>query len=183
MAGPVVAAAIILPAAPEIPGIDDSKRLSPKKREELFDAVLDRCVACGIGIRSARFVDERGIVEATFSAMRTAVRMLSIRGYPPDLVIVDGFPIRGLDVSQEAVIKGDGLAASIASASIVAKVVRDRIMLTYETIYPGYDFAAHKGYCTKSHRSLLTGLGPSPIHRRSFQPVSAEFDDAGDDLE
>ncbi len=183
MAGPVVAAALILPASPEIPGIDDSKKLSPRKREELFGAVLSGCLAFGVGIRSARFVDEKGIVEATFSAMRTAVRMLSLKGYSPDLVIVDGFPIRGLDVKQEAVIKGDALAASIASASIVAKVVRDRIMRQYETVYPGYGFAGHKGYCTGEHQSLLTGLGPSPIHRRSFRPVSAEFDDAGDDLE
>ncbi len=183
LAGPVVAAAVILPASPEIPGIDDSKKLSAKKREELFDAILDGCLAYGVGIRSSGFVDEKGIVEATFSAMRTAVKMLALKGYPPDLVIVDGFPIRGLALPQEAVIKGDALAASIASASILAKVVRDRIMLQYETLYPGYGFAGHKGYCTSSHRSLLSGLGPCPIHRRSFEPVSVEIDDAGDDLE
>jgi ribonuclease HII len=183
MAGPVVAAAVILPASPEIPGIDDSKKLSGRKREELFDAVLDGCIAFGVGLRSARFVDERGIVEATFSAMRIAVRMLSLKGHSPDLVLVDGFPIRGLEVRQEAIVRGDALAASVASASIVAKVVRDRIMQQYETIYPGYGFAGHKGYCTRDHRATLTGLGPCPIHRRSFQPVSDELDDAGDDLE
>jgi len=183
MAGPVVAAAVILPSSPEIPGIDDSKKLSGKRREDLFDAILQSCLAYGIGIRSARFVDEKGIVEATFSAMRTAVRMLTLKGYTPDLVIVDGFPIRGLGMRQEAIVKGDALAASIASASILAKVVRDRIMLQFEMVYPGYGFAGHKGYCTRSHRALLADLGPSPIHRRSFQPVSGKLDDAGDDLE
>lgn len=183
MAGPVVAAAVIIPASPEIPGIDDSKKLSPPKRERLFDIILDECLAFGIGIRSARFVDEKGIVEATFSAMRIAISTLSLKGFPPDLVIVDGYPIPGLCLPQDAVIKGDTLAASIASASIVAKVVRDRIMLQYETLYPGYGFAGHKGYCTRSHRRELSGLGPCPIHRRSFHPVSGELDDVGDDLE
>lgn len=187
MAGPVVAAAVIMPPSPEIPGIDDSKRLSPAKRERLFDSILDECLAYGIGIRSARFVDDKGIVEATFSAMRVAVGMLSIRGFDPDLVIVDGYPIRGLDLPQQAIIKGDALSASIASASILAKVVRDRIMQQYETLYPGYGFAGHKGYCTRSHRILVAGKGPCPIHRRSFEPVlsqaSGELDDTGDDLE
>lgn len=182
MAGPVVAAAVILPAYPEIPGIDDSKKLSPKKREELFDVILDECLAYGVGIRSAGSVDDKGIVDATFSAMRTAVKMLTLKGYPPDLVIVDGFPIPGLPLTQEAIVKGDALAASIASASIVAKVIRDRMMLQYEALYPGYDFAGHKGYCTGAHRKLLAHLGPCPIHRRSFRPVSTELDDTGDDL-
>lgn len=183
MAGPVVAAAVILPASPEIAGIDDSKKLTAKKREALFDVILQDCLAFGVGIRSARFVDDKGIVEATFSAMRIAVRMLQLKGYTPDLVIVDGFPIRGLELDQEAIIKGDALAASIASASIIAKVLRDRIMLQYEGLYPGYGFAGHKGYCTRAHRATLADLGPSPIHRRSFQPVSGELDDPRDDLE
>lgn len=187
MAGPVVAAAVIMPASPEIPGIDDSKRLSPRRREELSSIILEECLAFGIGIRSARFVDEKGIVEATFSAMRLAVATLSLKGFRPDIVIVDGYPIRGLDLPQQAVIKGDSLSASIASASIVAKVVRDGIMRQYEELYPGYGFAGHKGYCTRSHRGLLSGLGPCPIHRRSFEPVlggvSGELDDTGQDLD
>lgn len=187
MAGPVVAAAVIMPAFPEVPGIDDSKKLTPSKRDRLFDEILGECVAYGIGIRSARFVDEKGIVEATFSAMRVAVGMLSMKGFTPDLVVVDGYPIRGLSLPQQAVIRGDSLSASIASASIVAKVVRDRIMAQYEALYPGYGFGGHKGYCTRSHRALVAGKGPSPIHRRSYEPVlagsSGELDDAGEDFE
>lgn len=183
MAGPVVAAAVILPAYPEIPGIDDSKKMTARRREDLFDIILDVSLAYGIGIRSHKFVDEKGIVDATFSAMRAAVRMLSLKGYTPELVIVDGFPIRDLGLRQEAVVKGDSLAASIASASVVAKVVRDRIMVEYESLYPDYGFAGHKGYCTQAHRLRVEGLGPSPIHRRSFRPILAELSDVGDHLE
>lgn len=175
LAGPVVAAAVILPDSPIIPGIDDSKKLTAKKRESLIDVIFENCLAFGIGIRSSKFVDERGIVEASSSAMRTAVHMLRLKGYTPDLTIVDGFEIPHLGLKQEAIVKGDALAASIASASIVAKVVRDRIMEQYDGLYPGYDFARHKGYCTGRHRALLARLGPSPIHRRSFSPVSDEF--------
>ncbi len=188
MAGPVVAAAVILPASPEIAGIDDSKRLSAKKREALSAIILEECLAFGIGIRSARFVDEKGIVEATFSAMRLAVAMLSLKGFRPDLVMVDGYPVRGLNLPQQAVVRGDSLSASIASASIVAKVVRDRMMQQYEELYPGYGFAGHKGYCSQSHRQLLLDKGPCPIHRHSFAPVrggivTLELDDTGQDLE
>ncbi len=185
MAGPVVAAAVILPQSPLVAGIDDSKRLSPAKRERVFTDILENCVSFGIGVRSARFVDEKGIAEATSSAMRIAVAMLSLKGYAPDLVIVDGYPIRGLSLPQMAVVKGDSTSASVAAASIVAKVVRDRMMSQYDRIYPGYGFAGHKGYCTRSHRDLVNDLGPCPIHRRSFQPVSAqclaEADDVAED--
>ncbi|MGI6643777.1 MAG: ribonuclease HII [Bacillota bacterium] len=176
MAGPVVAAAVILPAQPEILGIDDSKKLSPQKREALFDLILETCLAFGIGIRSNKFIDEKGIVIATHSAMRTAVAMLSLKGYTPGLVIVDGYPVEHLGVPQEAVVKADSQSASVAAASIVAKVTRDRIMRDYDSIYPEYGFASHKGYYTRSHRQALLSLGPSPIHRRSFQPVSRELD-------
>ena len=189
MAGPVVAAAVVLPDSPEIVGVDDSKKLGPARRERLFRAILDKCVAFGIGIRSAKFVDQKGIAEATYSAMRAAVRMLGERGVVPDLVLVDGYSIKGLTLRQMAVVKGDAKAASIASASIIAKVVRDRIMNQYDAIYPGYRLGTHKGYCTGEHRALLQELGPSPVHRRSFQPVSdsvaaasAGLDDAGHDL-
>lgn len=187
MAGPVVAAAVILPHSPQLTGIDDSKRLSPQKRERLFTDILENCVSFGIGVRSARFVDEKGIAEATHSAMRIAVRMLSLKGYLPDLVVVDGYPIRSLGLPQLPVVKGDATSASVAAASIVAKVVRDRMMSQYDAIYPGYGFAGHKGYCTRSHRLQVIDHGPCPIHRKSFQPVSVhglpEPDDVAEDLE
>ncbi|MGI6632134.1 MAG: ribonuclease HII [Bacillota bacterium] len=183
MAGPVVAAAVILPAEPAIPGINDSKRLTPKKREEVFDLILEHSLAYGIGVRSSKFVDEKGIVEATYSAMRMAVAALTLHGVTPELVLVDGYPIKGLSLRQEAVVHGDSTSASVAGASILAKVTRDRIMAEYEGLYPGYGFREHKGYCTSSHRSFLQALGPSPIHRRSFAPVSMEIDGAADDLE
>lgn len=187
MAGPVVAAAVILPQSPQLVGIDDSKRLSASKRERAFVDILENCVSFGIGVRSARFVDDKGIGEATYSAMRIAVSMLSLKGHVPDLVVVDGYPIRGLSLPQLAVVKGDATSASVAAASIVAKVVRDRIMSQYDSLYPGYGFAGHKGYCTRSHRDLVNHLGPCPIHRRSFQPVSgqglAEPYDVAEDLE
>jgi ribonuclease HII len=183
MAGPVVAAAVILPPRPIIPGIDDSKKLTPKKREHLFSLILDSCVALGIGMRSSRFVDEKGIAEATHSAMRMAVWSLSLKGFTPDLVLVDGYKVRGLSLPQESLVRGDSTSASVASASIMAKVVRDRIMDRFETLYPGYGFHAHKGYCTATHRSVIRTLGPCPIHRKSFAPVSAEIHDASLDFE
>lgn len=183
MAGPVVAAAVVLPPRPLIDGIDDSKKLTAKKREKLFQAILDTCVAFGIGMRSSRFVDDRGIVEATHSAMRMAVKSLLMQGLRPDLVLVDGYEIKGLPISQRALVKGDSLSASVACASIIAKVVRDRVMDGFESLYPGYGFEKHKGYCTASHRALVKALGPCPIHRRSFAPVSGEVDDALQELE
>lgn len=175
MAGPVVAAAVILPFSPKIAGINDSKKLSASARERLFHVITENSVAYGIGIRSARFIDQKGIVEATFSAMRMAIHMLSLKGYTPDLVVVDGFPIAGLKLRQEAVIKGDRKVASIACASILAKVVRDRIMEKFESLYPGYGFSKHKGYCTKNHIAVLKEKGPCPIHRRSFRPVGSQL--------
>lgn len=172
LAGPVVAAAVVIPETPEIPGIDDSKKLSAKKREELFDVIIQNCLAFGIGIRSARAVDRMGIARATYSAMKLAVDMLALKGCTPDLVLVDGYDIPGLAVPQKAVIKGDSTIASIACASIVAKVVRDRIMREYDSLYPGYGFAEHKGYGTASHLAALASEGPCSIHRKSFGPVS-----------
>lgn len=173
MAGPVVAAAVILPRKPEIPGIDDSKKLTEQRRESLFDIITGECLCYGVGIRSARYIDNAGIAAATFSAMKIAIEMLALKGHTPDLVIVDGYPIPGLLIRQEALVRADSQIASVACASIVAKVIRDRIMLRYETLYPGYGFSRHKGYCTQAHLSLLTEQGPSPIHRRSFAPVRA----------
>jgi ribonuclease HII len=171
MAGPVVAAAVILSGRSLIPDINDSKKLSHKTRERLFDEILQDCLAFGVGIRSSQYIDKYGIVEATFSAMRIALEMLALKGCPPGFVVVDGFPVPGLEIPQEAVIRGDSLVASVACASIVAKVTRDRIMTKYSELYPDYGFSAHKGYCTKGHRAKLTSLGPCPIHRRSFSPV------------
>jgi ribonuclease HII len=178
MAGPVVAAAVILPPKPQIAGIDDSKKLSPNKRERLFDLILETCLAFGIGMRSSSYIDEKGIVEATHSAMRMAVLSLSLRGFKPDLVLVDGWKIRGLSIPQKALIRGDSTSASVACASIIAKVTRDRVMGRFDALYPGYGFEKHKGYCTASHRSIIRSLGPCPIHRRSFSPVSREVKDA-----
>jgi ribonuclease HII len=171
VAGPLVAAAVILPAHPRIPKLNDSKKLTQKTRERIFDYILETGVAVGVGIRSARFIDEFGIVAATFSAMKAAIKMLAFRGYEPDLVVVDGYPIPDLKISQEALIKADNRVASVACASIVAKVVRDKMMEEFERLYPGYGFANHKGYCTKEHVERLTQRGPCPIHRRSFEPV------------
>ncbi len=175
MAGPVVAAAVILPPYPRIDGIDDSKKLSPAKRESVFDAISDIALAIGIGIRSNRFIDEKGIAPATVSAMRLAVRMLTLKGFAPDLVIVDGYEAKHLGFRQEAVVKADALSASVAAASIIAKVTRDRMMKDYELLYPAYGFSSHKGYYTPFHRKCLKDLGPSPIHRKSFGPISGKL--------
>lgn len=171
MAGPVVACAVILPAKPEIPRINDSKKLTSKTREQLFGLIVEIGIAVGIGIRSAKFIDENGISAATFSAMRMAIDEVISTGFEPGLVLVDGYPIPELEVKQEAIIKGDSKIASIACASIIAKVVRDGIMTQYDRVYPGYRFSLHKGYCTRLHLDLLREKGPSPIHRKSFKPV------------
>jgi ribonuclease HII len=171
VAGPLVAAAVILPAYPRIPELNDSKKLSQEARERVFQRILETGIAVGVGIRSARFIDEFGIMAATFSAMKAAVQMLVSQGYKPDLVVVDGYPVPDLRADQEALIKADNKVASVACASVVAKVVRDRMMAEFDRVYPGYGFADHKGYCTKDHVVRLRQKGPCPIHRRSFGPV------------
>lgn len=177
MAGPVVAAAVVLRPDAFIPRLDDSKKLTPALREALFPDVLAQALAVGVGIRSARFVDMKGIAEATYSAMRQAVLMLERRGYPPELVLVDGNrTIPSLPFPQETRVKGDSAVACIAAASIVAKVIRDRMMLSYQELYPEYGFGKHKGYCTGEHRRNLDKLGPCPIHRKSFSPVQLAGD-------
>lgn len=177
MAGPVVAAAVVLRPDAFIPLLDDSKKLAPRLREALFPDVLAQAVAVGIGIRSARFVDMKGIAEATYAAMRQAVVALARRGYPPELVLVDGnHPVPALPFPQETRVRGDSAVACIAAASIIAKVMRDRIMASYQDLYPEYGFGKHKGYCTADHRKNLERLGPCPIHRKSFSPVQLAGD-------
>ncbi len=173
LAGPVVGAAVILSREDLIPGVGDSKSLSPDLRETLFDEILTRALAVGVGVCHTDDIEKLNILGASIQAMRWAIEGLR---RPADFVLVDGnFPIPGF-TSQRAVVKGDQLSASIGAASIVAKVVRDRMMAWYDVNYPGYNFASNKGYGTKEHRSALTRLGPCPIHRRAFKGVREFFD-------
>lgn len=165
LAGPVVACAVILPQDDLILYLNDSKQVSAKKREVLYDEIINRAVAYGIGIVSEQRIDEINILQATYEAMRMAINNLSVT---PDLMLNDAVKIPGVDIKQVPIIKGDTLSASIAAASIVAKVTRDRMMKSYDEIYPGYDFASNMGYGSAKHIEALKVLGPTPIHRRSF---------------
>ncbi len=165
LAGPVVTAAVILPQDFSLLGVDDSKKLSPKKRDELYDQILEAAVCWAVGRREPQRIDEINILEATKEAMRDAVNSLSVR---PDHVLVDAVRIPGLDIPQTGIIHGDALSVSIAAASIVAKVTRDREMERMAVLYPGYAFESNKGYGTKAHYEGLAALGPCPIHRKSF---------------
>ncbi len=168
LAGPVVAAAVILPRDLKITGIDDSKKLTPARREEIFEQLGPGAVAIGVGSVSEKAIDEINILRATHRAMREAVADL---GCAPDHVLVDGDAVPELGASQTAIRRGDELSAAIAAASIVAKVTRDRLLVEYDRLYPGYGFARHKGYGTPEHIAALTRLGPCEIHRRSFKIV------------
>lgn len=165
LAGPVYAAAVILPDGLEIPGLNDSKKLTEKKREALFDEICEKAVAYGIGCASEQEIDEINILQATYLAMRRAVEQLPI---PADYALVDGNRMPPLAIPGETVVKGDAKSASIAAASILAKVSRDRVMLLMDPVYPQYQFAKHKGYGTKVHREALLTYGPCPIHRKTF---------------
>ncbi len=165
LAGPVCAAAVILPFGLEIPGLNDSKKLTDKKRSELYDLILSSAVAYGIAVADEKEIDEINILQATFRAMERAVCKLETK---PDLILVDGNRLPQLDTEAHAIIKGDSLSASIAAASILAKVTRDRFMEQQDELYPAYGFAVHKGYGTKRHYEALTEHGPCPIHRRTF---------------
>ena len=165
LAGPVCAAAVILPEGLEIPGLNDSKKLTDKKRRELFPIIEGQALAYGIGWASQEEIDDINILQATFLAMSRAVEQLNIR---PDLALVDGNRAPTLDLPVETVVKGDSLSASIAAASVLAKVSRDDVMLRMAEEYPGYGFEVHKGYGTKAHYESLRTFGPSPIHRRTF---------------
>ena len=170
LAGPVVAAAVVLPRDCSLPGVNDSKLIAPKQRAVLYDRILGKCLAWGVGIVSPRRIDEVNIRNADFEAMKKAYARL---GLTPDYTIVDGWRIPGFDIPQEGIIKGDRKSLSIAAASIIAKVFRDAIMVRMHERYPGYGFDRNKGYPTPEHFAALNRLGVTPIHRRSFEPVRA----------
>ena len=166
LAGPVFAAAVILPVGLEIEGLNDSKKLSEKKRESLFDVIISNASAYSVAYADHAEIDEINILNATFLAMTRAVNGLKI---PADFALVDGNRVpKGLSVPCETIVKGDGISASIAAASILAKVSRDRVMKKADEIYPEYMFAKHKGYPTALHRELVNKYGPCPIHRLTF---------------
>lgn len=164
-AGPVVACCVILPKDCNILYINDSKKLSEKRREELFDIITKEAVAYGIGIVDNTIIDEINILNATYEAMRQAIGKLSVK---PDVLLNDAVTIPGVDIKQVPIIKGDAKSISIGAASIVAKVTRDRMMCEYDEVYPGYDFAKNKGYGTAAHIQGLKEIGPCPIHRKTF---------------
>lgn len=165
LAGPVFAAAVILPENCFIPGLNDSKKLSEKKREELFDIICENAVSYCIADISHERIDEINILNATFEAMNNAVNGLDVT---PDYVLIDGNRIKGMDVAHETVVKGDAKSVSIAAASILAKVSRDRVMYDAAKQYPQYGFDKHKGYGTKAHCEAILKYGPCKIHRRTF---------------
>lgn len=165
LAGPVCAAAVILPANVEIPGLNDSKKLSDKKRRELYPIIKEQAVAYGIAFADHSEIDEINILQATYLAMERAINQLSVK---PELALIDGNRAKDFGIPVETVVHGDSLSASIAAASVLAKVTRDDYMLKMAEAYPGYDFEIHKGYGTKAHYAALTEHGPSPIHRMSF---------------
>ena len=165
LAGPVCAAAVILPKHLQIPGLTDSKKLSDKKRRELFPIIQEQAVAYGIGLASEAEIDEINILQATFLAMRRALSQLSIR---PEIALIDGNRETDFGLPVKTVVKGDSLSANIAAASILAKVTRDTMMVELAEQYPEYGFEIHKGYGTKAHYEALCTYGPCPIHRKSF---------------
>ena len=165
LAGPVVAGAVILPKNCSLLYLNDSKKLSEKKREELYEEIMGSALAVGTGYNTPARIDEINILQATYEAMREAVRALSPE---PDLLLNDAVTIPGIGIRQVPIIKGDAKSISIAAASIVAKVTRDRLMVKYDEIYPEYGFASHKGYGSSAHIEAIRKYGPTPIHRKSF---------------
>lgn len=165
LAGPVVAGAVILPKDCEILYLNDSKKLSPAKREALYEEIMEKAEAVGVGMASPARIDEINILQATYEAMREAVYNL---GVTPELLLNDAVTIPDVSIPQVPIIKGDAKSVSIAAASIIAKVTRDRLMVQYDEILPGYGFARHKGYGSKDHIEAIRRLGSTPIHRRTF---------------
>ncbi len=168
LAGPVVAAAVILPRRCQLAGLNDSKQLTETDRERLFGEIQRRAVGVGVGQASEHEIDAMNILEATRLAMRRAILALPS---PPDFLLLDALELHAVPFPQRAIVKGDTLSVSIAAASVVAKVTRDRLMETYHRQYPQYNFQAHKGYGTAEHLRMLAAHGPCAIHRRSFRPV------------
>jgi len=169
LAGPVVAAAVILPPECKIKGLNDSKKIPKKKHQEIYQAVLDKALAVGVGLMNNEIIDQVNIYEATKLAMKEALSKLSLK---PDYLLIDAMKL-DIDIPQESIIKGDANSLSIAAASIVAKVTRDKLMADYDKEYPGYDFAQNAGYGTKSHLQGLERHGVTPIHRKTFEPVKS----------
>jgi ribonuclease HII len=165
LAGPVCAAAVILPPNVDIPGLNDSKKLTDKRRRELFPVIQEQAIAYGIGLASHEEIDQINILQATYLAMERALAQLSIK---PELALIDGNRAKDFGIPVQTVVKGDSLSASIAAASILAKVTRDDLMMAAAEEYPQYQFDVHKGYGTKAHYEALTAHGPSPIHRMTF---------------
>ena len=168
LAGPVVSAAVILPAACDIAGVDDSKKLSHKKRRTLFGEIYRRAVAVGVGVVGPSRIDEINILQASLQSMAMAVACL---GQRPDCLLIDGIFEIPAKIHQDPIPKGDAKSVSIAAASIIAKVTRDNMMARYDREFPQYGFAGHKGYPTKAHRAAIAEYGATPIHRRSFKGV------------
>ncbi|MBV9673908.1 MAG: ribonuclease HII [Verrucomicrobia bacterium] len=171
LAGPVVAAAVVLPADFSLAGVDDSKKLIPAAREELFGALtrFSGCISYGIGVSESEEIDRINILQATFRAMERAINALTVK---PEHILVDGLHAPTFNCPYRAIVDGDAKSISIAAASIIAKVTRDRIMVNWHESFPKYDFISNKGYATAAHLEQLQSLGPCPIHRRSFSPVS-----------
>ena len=165
LAGPVVAAAVILPKNVDIYYLNDSKQLSEKKREQLYKEIMEKAVAVGIGFADEKCIDEINILQADYVAMRMALSKLTVK---PDILLNDAVTIPEVTIPQEAIIKGDAKSVSIAAASIVAKVTRDHYMVQMNSVYPGYDFASNKGYGSAKHIEALRNIGPCEIHRRTF---------------
>ena len=165
LAGPVCAAAVILPKGLEVPGLNDSKKLTDKRRRALFEVIMQNAVSYSIAFASPKEIDEYNILQATFLAMRRAVERLPV---PADFALIDGNRLPPLDIPAKEIVGGDGKSANIAAASILAKVTRDRFMESYAKEFPGYGFEIHKGYPTRRHYDAIFELGVSPIHRMSF---------------
>jgi ribonuclease HII len=170
LAGPAVAAAVMLPVGVKLPGLNDSKKLKPEQREALDRLIRRRSPALSVYTIGPELIDKHGLIRARQLAMKGAVESLPAAA---EYLLVDAWDVPDVAVPQMCVIKGDATCASIMAASVVAKVFRDRLMIEYDSQYPGYGFALHKGYATRSHREALRALGPSPIHRMSWAPIRA----------
>lgn len=165
LAGPVVAAAVVLAPGTEISGMDDSKKLSARRREALFCEITEKAVAYSVALASVYEIEKYNILNSALLAMDRAAQTLRVS---PSLALVDGNTVRGLSIPARAVVGGDGICPSVAAASVLAKVTRDRLMEHFDKLYPGYGFSAHKGYGTKAHYAAITQFGPTPLHRMSF---------------